>query len=299
MNTASNDMNPGQNEVKYNVKNIPNDFFSSENSRNVLLKLIADQELAIESQNNVNRYYNELVECIFNEMNTYLPKIYGCGSKNQKRFKVKKPYWNENLKQLWSIMCTNEKHFLNFRGNNRVKRYLRERFTESSKTFHRELRKAQRTHNKFVQNRIESVCTDNPKQFWNYIKKLGPRYNPDIPQEVYDDEGNIRTDIDSVLSKWKSDYEKLYKSDGTQFDSTFYNQILQLLKNTENRMSDPLYTPNKTLNKNISADEINYILDKLKNNKSPGIDKIPNEVLKTTAVKNCLLRWLPMLIARF
>ncbi len=35
---------------------------------------------------------------------------------------------------------------------------------------------------------------------------------------------------------------------------------------------------------------MNSILDKLKNNKSPGIDKIPNEVLKTTAVKNCLLK---------
>ncbi len=91
--------------------------------------------------------------------------------------------------------------------------------------------------------------------FWNYIKKLGPRYNPDIPQEVYDDEGNVKTDIDSVLSKWKAEYERLYKSDGTQFDNAFYNQILQLLKNAENRMPDPLYTSNTTLNKNISADE--------------------------------------------
>ncbi len=109
LNTAVNDMNKGQNEIKYNVKNIPTDFFSSEKSRNALLKRIADQELAIENQNNVNQYYNELVDCIFNEMNTYLPKIYGCGSKSQKRFKVKKPYWNDNLKRLWVTMCTNEK----------------------------------------------------------------------------------------------------------------------------------------------------------------------------------------------
>ncbi len=91
--------------------------------------------------------------------------------------------------------------------------------------------------------------------------------------------------------KWKTDYENLYKSDASLFDNDFYKQILQLLNNAENRMNDPLYTPNYELNKNITADEVNYVIDKLKNNKSPGIDKIPNEVLKTYAVKNCLLKF--------
>ena len=119
---------------------------------------------------------------------------------------------------------------------------------------------------------------------------MGPRYTPDIPQEVYDDDCNIRTDIDFVLNKWKTEYEKLYKSDVTQFDNDFYKQILELLRNAENRMSDPLYTSNITLNKNISVQEINSVVDKLKNNKSPGIDKITNAVLKNNAVKNCLLK---------
>ncbi len=277
-------------EVKYNVKNIPNDFFSSVDSRNKLLELINEQELAIENQNNVNRYYNDLITCIFNEMDQYLPKLYGYGTKSKKRFRVKKPYWNENLKQLWLTMCQHEKEFLRFRGHNHIKQHLRTRFNNSSSIFHRELRKAERAHNRTVRNEIESVCTENPKQFWSYIKKLGPRYTPDIPQEVYDDDGNIKTDIDSVLTKWKTEYEKLYKTDPTQFNTEFYSQIMELLRNAENRMDDPLYTPNSTLNRNISADEINFVVNKLKNNKSPGIDKIPNEVLKSTAVKNCLLK---------
>ncbi len=282
--------NNAQPEIKYNVKNIPNDFFSSDESRSTLLNLINEQELAIENQNNVNRYYNDLIACIFHEMDNYLPKLYGYGSKSKKRFRIKKPYWNDNLKQLWTVMCQNEKNFLSFRGPNHIKQYLRRQFNESSTLFHRELRRAERAYNRNVRNEIESVCTDNPKQFWSYIKKLGPRYTPGIPQEVYDDDGNIKSDIDSVLDKWKTEYEKLYKTDGTQFDNEFYNQIIELLRNAENRMNDPLYTSNVTLNKNISADEINFIVNKLKNNKSPGIDKIPNEVLKCAEVKNCLLK---------
>ncbi len=86
----------------------------------------------IENQNNVNRYYNDLITCIFKEMDRYLPKLYGYGSKSQKRFRVKKPYWNENLKQLWVTMCQNEKEFLGFRGPYHIKRYLRTKFTNSS-----------------------------------------------------------------------------------------------------------------------------------------------------------------------
>ena len=33
-------------------------------------------------------------------------------------------------------------------------------------------------------------------------------------------------------------------------------------------MNDPLYVPNQNLNKNISADEINKVIDKLKNKKA-------------------------------
>ncbi len=223
-------------DVKYNVRNVPNDFFSSQESRDELLNLINEQEIAVENQNNVNRYYSELVSCIFKEMDKYLPKIYGYGSKSTKQFKVKKPYWNNHLKQLWLTMCENEKIFLAYRGPNHIKQRLRKYFNDSSTIFNRELRKAERAYNKGLQNKIDNICTENPKQFWNYIKKLGPHYKPDIPQEVYDDDGNILSDLDSVLSKWKTEYENLYTTNSEQFDNNFYKQILDLLRTAENRM---------------------------------------------------------------
>ncbi len=53
-------------------------------------------------------------------------------------------------------------------------------------------------------------------------------------------------------------------------------------------MSDPLYVDNSVLNGNITIDEINMVIDRLKNRKAPGIDEIPNEVLRSEPVKNCL-----------
>ncbi len=201
---------------------------------------------------------------------------------------MKKPYWNNYLRTLWREMCVKEKEFLKFKGPNHIKQLFRKRFTDSSSVFHRELRKAERTYNRHVQENIESICTENPKQFWNYIKKLGPQFNSEIPEEVYDDDGNLVTDLDIVFDKWKKDYENLYKPNNENFNESFYREIIDLLRTAENRMKDPLYVPNQYLNKNISTDEVNNIIDKLKNRKAPGLDNIPNEVLKSAAIKNCL-----------
>ncbi len=223
-------------------------------------------------------------------MDKYLPKIYGQSKRSSKRFRVKKPYWNDYLKGLWTDMCKKEKNYLNCKGPNHLKKNFRRIFTDSSHLFNRELRKAERNYNKITRDMIETICTENPKQFWNYVKKLGPQFKNDIPEEVYDEFGNINTDLNEVLSKWKSDYEKLYQPTSDNFDNNFYREILDLLRNTENRMKDPLYVPNHFLNKNISTDEINHVIDKLKNRKAPGIDKIPNEVLRCTPIKNCLMK---------
>ncbi len=272
----------------YNVRNVPENFFSDADACNKLLDLINALELSIENQATVDKYYQELILCIFCEMEKCLPKCHGNGTKSSKRFKIKKPYWNDHLKQLWTSMCEKESAFVKYRGPNHVRQYLKEQFKDSSKTFHRALKRAEREYNKKVQDDIENVCTTNPKKFWNYIKRLGPKNNNRIPQEVYDDNGNVCYDFDSVLQKWKTEYEKLYKPESDQFDNNFYEQILHLLHIAEDRMSDPLYQDNHELNRNITLKEVENIVDKSKNNKATGIDLIPNEVLRSNAVKSCL-----------
>ena len=275
------------NDITYNVRNIPNDFMKSNETCNEIIELIQQQELCNENQINVDTLYDKLVTCIFNEMERQLPKY--TGVKSRKKYKIKKPYWNDELKGLWSDMCNKEKIFLKFRGPHHVRKLLRQRFLDASSNFNKRLRRAERNYNKQLQNEIESVCTDNPRQFWEYVKKLGPKTSKKIIEEVYDDNGEVKRDLESVLQKWKIDFENLYKTDSTTFDNDFYTEIKALLRNSENNMIDPLYVSNGFLNRNISLDEVSTVIDRLKNNKAPGIDKIPNEVLRNDSVKQCLL----------
>ncbi len=258
---------------------------NNEEARIMLLQLIEKQELSRESQKNVDICYDMLLKCLFEEMDKYLPKV---GTWSSKFLRVKKPYWNAELMSLWKEMCRNESDYLKFRGPYHVKKLLKTRFSDASKLFHRALRRAERDYNKMQQNRIESVCTDDPKKFWAYIKKLGPKSKNLIPQEVYNEDGEIITDLNFVLNKWKEEYYKLYKPTCDTFDDNFYSHVLDLLHMAENRMADPLYVENPELNGNISRREVDIVINGLKNRKAVGIDKIPNEVLKTENVKNCL-----------
>ncbi len=275
------------NNVTYNVSKLPESFMNTEETRLELLALIDQLELNRESQGNVNVVYDQLLSCLFKEMDNVLPKNRGIQS--SKKLKIKKPYWSDELKVLWKQMCDSENEYLKYKGSNQIRQLLRHRFKESSRIFNRTLRRAERAYNRSRQDEIETVCTSNPTEFWNYIKKLGPRTSNKIPEEVYDDDNNIMYDRNSVLNKWKNEFENLYKSDDKIFDDDFYNEILGLLRNAENNMNDPLYTDNQMLNRNITIEEINVVVDRLKNRKAPGIDRIPNEVLKSDSVKMCLL----------
>ncbi len=206
---------------KYNVKNVPNEFFSRPESCQELIQLINSQEMIIENQQNVDDCYDKLIAVIFSEMDKYLPKLYGHGKGSSKRFKVKNPYWNNHLKTLWVNMYRKEKDFLRYRGPNHIKQFFRKHFSDASFLFNKELQKAERCYNKKKQDEIESICTENPRQFWDYIKKLGPQFSKKIPEEIYDEFGNINSNLEEVLAKWKSEYEKLYKPDIGKFKSCY------------------------------------------------------------------------------
>ena len=53
---------------------------------------------------------------------------------------------------------------------------------------------------------IESVCTDNPKAFRDYIKHLRPKHKGTVHMEVYDDSENITIDESFVFEKWSSEF---------------------------------------------------------------------------------------------
>ncbi|XP_077983286.1 uncharacterized protein LOC144438131 [Glandiceps talaboti] len=160
------------------------------------------------------------------------------------------------------------------------KRRLLSDFKTAQRSFDRRLRFHERRHRKGLVDKIESVCTDDPRRFWNHIQKLGPKRNSCIPMEVYDDHGQLLTDKDIVLDAWKRDFSSLYNNPDGDYDEDFLNQIIHHKGVLENNMIDPLHESNVAINQNISLEEVEKVVNKVKRGKSVGIDRIPGEVLK-------------------
>ena len=129
------------------------------------------------------------------------------------------------------------------------------------------------------------MTTENPNEFWEKIKKLGPQKYSNIPMETTDNNGSIVTDETFVLNRWKTDFENLYRNDDENaFNTEFQNEALSHKTVLEENMLDPLYESNSDLNQNISLQEIQKIIMNAKNGKSSGIDNIPYDVLKFPTV---------------
>ena len=84
-------------------------------------------------------------------------------------------------------------------------------FLASQKSFDKQLRQCERAYKRSICDDIENMTADNPNEFWEKIKKLGPRKCSDIPMEAYDQNGDIVSDEQYVLNRWKTDFENLYK----------------------------------------------------------------------------------------
>ena len=132
---------------------------------------------------------------------------------------------------------------------------------------------------------IENMTSENPNEFWEKIKKLGPRNCSKIPMETTDDNGDIVTDETFVFNRWKTDFQNLYRNDDENaFDIQFQNEALSHKTVLEENMLDPLYESNTDLNQNISLQEIQKVIMNAKNGKSSGVDNIPYDVLKFPTV---------------
>ena len=100
---------------------------------------------------------------------------------------------------------------------------------------------------------IEADCTSNPREFCDHLKSLGPKRKYTVPYEVYDEDGNVRTDSSFDDSTWIRDFSNLYNAQNTQdFDYQFYDNMLQHKRLLEDNMKYPLYDETRSLNIPIS-----------------------------------------------
>lgn len=286
MDYNSQDVNSGTKIFK--TKRLPDDFLESDLAKLAIQSLINDIEQWRESQEEVDIVYDKFLKCMNDEMESRLPSFFS--GKSRKYYRNHKPFWNNELQSLWSDMHNKEKNFVKFKGCHRMKQQLLAQYKDACKIFQKKLRYSERMYNREKLNVIERLNTNNPTEFWDHINKLGPRIRKDIPLEVYNQDGDVCNDVDTVLRKWKSEYSNLLINNGDpEFDEQFYRQCIVDKDVLEFNMSKEDYLSNIVLNRTIEMSELIKVLSKVKSGKAMGIDKIPNEVLKVDGLRALLL----------
>ena len=113
---------------------------------------------------------------------------------------------------------------------------------------------------------------------------MGPR-KQDIPCAVYKNGSDELTyDIEHVKSKWKDDFDGLYRR-SNEATSNFHQDIRHQKNLIENQILNQEIEENAYLNNEITTEEIKKVINGLKSRKSPGIDGIQNELFYND---NCL-----------
>ena len=191
---------------------------------------VANIENSIGISENVQTAYDEFQMFIHDEMDNKIPKKTFNNGIGKRKKSLYKPYWNLELTDQWNRVCEAEKKWLKCKGQSRYKRKLKSEFIDARKQFDRINRKYKRKYAKEEQRKLKQKLNSFNKDFWKSIGRTGiaNERKAGVPWAVVDENGNIKTDKDCVLNKWKDDFQNLFSSDQTdsvQPDETTFNII--------------------------------------------------------------------------
>ena len=266
--------------TRFKLNQVPDQFMSNDICRRAITNCI-DHILTIRNQQSeIDLAYKQACDVYYTEMNKWLKSKNVNKSAKRRWHHTPKPFWDEHLSHLWHLLCQAESRYLSER-NASIRRTLRNTFKNCQNQFDRHYKKKKRKYLRDKCLEIENFNTDDPKEFWRQIKRLGPRNDKDIPLSVRLDDGSISCDIDDVIRKWENDYRNLYNpnTQTVDFDNDFKDEIVQQKHLLET--DGPSLYPE--LNHDISRQEVEKVVNKLKSGKSVGVEGIPYE-----ALKNCL-----------
>ena len=267
---------------RYNVKGIPRDFMHNQEWQAAVMDLINIMEQNIAGQTEIDDVYTKYINCLKAEMDKFLPNT---NKKIRRKFKHYKPFCDMDLIEQWK-----KKHtaFVKFSKSNKRNRSIRTRLKSIYRMFQckfdKMLRRKEHAFNKSQIDKLEQINTDNPTQFWNYIKKCRPRKDADIPFTVRAEDGMITSEESIVLKTWEIEISNIFnRSDEVlnKFDTAFFND-----KKLQKELMEDLTNPNEDveLNERIMMHEVEKAAQKLKLWKAVRPDEIPNEVLKLPGV---------------
>lgn len=110
----------GNQKKRFNLRRIPSEFMKSNSAINAINSLIRKIELCRETQKDINDIYEHFCDIVISEMTESIPN-YDWSTKSKKKLRIHKPYWNDELTELWNIMRSHEKQFLKCNVKDRPK----------------------------------------------------------------------------------------------------------------------------------------------------------------------------------
>ncbi|MES9883775.1 MAG: reverse transcriptase family protein [Sedimenticola sp.] len=276
---------------RYDVTNVPANLFANESCQQQLNDMIQSLEAGHTNISEIDSLYTNLVNLCHKEMNDNLPyRDIRSGARNRQRFK-KKPWWCNELSKLWETVRHSENAYLHYKGPNRTGNALRQSYIIARNTFDKRLRQLERQYKAEQVHHISELQTQNPKQFWNHINKLGPGKPKHVIDCVRLDNGSISHNTDEILSKWKQDFSKLLGEASGNYDDNFLEVIrdttaeweddyLKLTEHLNRNGTAPDPDSHTELNSPITIPEVQKVIRDAKLGKSVGFENVPNEILK-------------------
>ena len=235
--------------------------------RAAMLKLIDRIQNLNKNQEELDNWYKEFCALVHSELNINVDK-----SKFRKS-KSNNPYWNDDLGYLWSDMRSSEHLFLKCK-NPVLRKQLKVNYKQKQYNFDKKLRFYKRRYQRGQIIQMEQLHTQNPQQFWNEIKNLGPKRPKKIPMQVWS-EGVISSDPVMVLREWEGAFSGLFSKQEESTENIYFD-CTSCLSETCSHLSNS----DVNLNRNISREEVLKAIESAKDKKAFGVDELPNEVLK-------------------
>ncbi|XP_053391507.1 uncharacterized protein LOC128554275 [Mercenaria mercenaria] len=273
-------------QVKFFTDKIPGDFMHDDNVVSDLIQSVNELEQSFRSQQCIDKAYKKLCIGIKTDMIQKIRHktvVYDSSVSNKKR-RVGKQWWSDELTELWNKVCASEKKWLGCNIPNTKKR-LKVEYTVCRKIFSRAVQKAKRSYWFRLQEDMLCNVENDQGKFWKSIGKVGVAYDKEknIPLEIVNEDGSYDRNPDHVLQHWKKCFESLH----AVLPPT-NNSVENFDINSINYGSDD--TDRSDLNSNISILEVDRAVSKAGKNKACGIDGIPYEMYKNRVAITVLHR---------
>lgn len=270
------------------LRHIPANFLSDEMCCQTLREITYQLENGSRNQDNVDQCYDRLCALLHKEIDKH------CAPRNRnvKKYRVKQPYWNNELNGLWGNLRRVEKIFLKCKDLSR-RSTLRDEFKRCQFIFDRRLTFFKRRFKRGQALQLEQAHFTNPQLFWREINKLGPNKSRTIPMQIVLENGDSLYEVGEILKKWENEYRSLYACcNPPMFNEQFLQDINKLKCDLEVVMSDrPTDQYQSPLNDDITREEVKEAIDRARLNKAVGVEELTNEVLKSPyllTVLHCL-----------